>query len=266
MVDKERIQKTAQYLLEERQAGKPFGPVPESFGPRDIAEAYLMQEELQTHLEKLYGPVAGYKIALASPVMQRFVGVDEPFVGGIFGNTIYHSPKTLRCADFVRLGIECEIAFELSEDLPASGAPYTRDTVARAIATAMTAFEVIDDRAKDYSKLSEQLLTEIADNASNAGVILGSPITDWCKLDMVSARGTMVINDELIGEGHGSDVMGHPLESVAWLANMLAKRGKSLAKGMIVMSGSIVPTKPLKSGDLAVLSVDGLGEATLTVS
>ena len=266
MADKDRIQKAARFLFEERQARKPFGPVPEPFAPHNVDEAYTMQEELHTLITGLYGPVAGYKVALASPVMQRMVGLDEPFVGAILAKTIYHSPMTLRGSDYVRLGIECEVGFQLGADLPASGAPYSRESVADAVAAAMTAFEIVDDRAKDYSKLAEMVLSEIADNASNAGVVLGPPVTDWRKIDLVAARGTMVINGELIGEGHGSDVMGHPLESLAWLANMLAGRGKGLSKGMIVMSGSIVPTKPLNPGDLATLSVDGLGEATLSVS
>ena len=76
----------------------------------------------------------------------------------------------------------------------------------------------------------------------------------------------MVINGAVVGEGHGSDVMGHPLEALVWLANMLATRGTSLSQGMIVMTGSIVATKFVNPGDVVTLSVDGLGEVRLSVS
>ena len=76
----------------------------------------------------------------------------------------------------------------------------------------------------------------------------------------------MVINDQQAGEGKGGDVMGHPLEALAWLANTLAARGKSLSQGMIVMTGSIVSTKFLNTGDAATVSIDGLGEARLAVT
>jgi 2-keto-4-pentenoate hydratase len=76
----------------------------------------------------------------------------------------------------------------------------------------------------------------------------------------------MVINGHRAGEGKGGDVMGHPLEALAWLANTLAARGKSLSQGMIVMTGSIVSTKFLDSGDTATVSIDGLGEARLAVT
>ena len=46
----------------------------------------------------------------------------------------------------------------------------------------------------------------------------------------------------------------------------LAARGKSLSQGMIVMTGSIVSTKFLNTGDTATVSIDGLGEARLTVT
>ena len=59
--------------------------------------------------------------------------------------------------------------------------------------------------------------------------------------------------------------MGHPLEALTWLANTLADRGRSLQKDMIVMTGSIVSTKFLNPGDTAVVSIEGLGEATVVV-
>jgi len=104
-----------------------------------------------------------------------------------------------------------------------------------------------------------------ADNAWNAGVVLGEPVTGWQGIDLVAASGAMTINGQPAGEGKGGDVLGHPLEALAWLANTLAERGKSLQKDMIIMTGSIVSTKFLKKGDEARFSIDTLGEARLTV-
>jgi 2-keto-4-pentenoate hydratase len=59
--------------------------------------------------------------------------------------------------------------------------------------------------------------------------------------------------------------MGHPLEPLAWLANMLAERGKELQAGMTVITGSIIPPKPVKAGDQATIAIDGLGEAHVTI-
>ncbi len=55
------------------------------------------------------------------------------------------------------------------------------------------------------------------------------------------------------------------MEALAWLANTLAQRGKSLQKDMIVMTGSIVTTKFLNQGDEVHFGIDTLGEVRLTV-
>ena len=97
------------------------------------------------------------------------------------------------------------------------------------------------------------------------GVVLGEPVTDWRGIDLVAAYGAMTINGQPTGEGKGGDVLGHPLEALAWLANTLAGRGKSLQKDMIVMTGSIVTTKFLNQGDEVHFGIDTLGEVRLTV-
>ena len=99
-----------------------------------------------------------------------------------------------------------------------------------------------------------------------AEVVLGSPVTDWRAIDLVSAYGSMDINGEKVGDGHGSDVMGHPLEPLAWLANKLAEQGLGLSAGMVIITGSIVSPKFLEAGDKASISIEGLGSAELNVT
>ena len=266
MSDEGRIQQAARFLLAEHRARRPFGPMPEAYSPRTVDEAYAVQEMFHALMAEMYGPVAGYKIALTTPVMQQMVGFHAPVAGAILARTIHQSPVTLRRIDYARLGIECEIAVQFGADLPATAAPYSRDQVADALAAVMAAFELVDDREADYSTLATHVLTLIADNAWNAGIVLGPPVRDWRAVDLAAARGVLVINNAVVGEGRGRDVMGHPLEALVWLVNMLATRGKSLAQGMIVMTGSIITTKFVSPGDAASLSVEGLGEVRLSVA
>jgi 2-keto-4-pentenoate hydratase len=266
MAGRSQFQAAARYLWEEHQARKPFGPIPEPYTPKSIEEAYAVQEEFQKLLGDTYGPIAGYKIALTTPVMRQMVGVHEPVIGGIFARTVHRSPAFVRAADYLRLGVECEIAVRLDADLPAAGAPYNRGNVADAVGLVMGAFELVDDRKADYARLATQVLSSIADNSWNAGIILGPGVADWHSLDLAGARGRMFINDKVVGEGRGGDVMGHPLEALAWLANLFAKRGRGLSKGLTVLTGSVVATKFVNPGDTARLSVEGLGEASLRVA
>jgi 2-keto-4-pentenoate hydratase len=265
MPDEDRIQQAARFLCEEHRARKPFAPMPATLAPRTIDEAYAVQEWFHTAMVEMRGPVAGYKIALTTPVMQQMVGFRAPIAGAILAGTIHRSPVVLCRADYVRLGIECEIAVELGTDLPAAKAPYSWDQVADVVSAVMPAFELVDDRQADYAQLAAQVLTLIADNAWNAGVVLGVPRRDWHAVDLSAAHGVMVINGTVVGEGHGRDVMGHPFEALLWLVNMLAQQGKGLTQGMIVMTGSLVATKFVNAGDTVSLSVEGLGEVQVSM-
>jgi 2-oxo-3-hexenedioate decarboxylase/2-keto-4-pentenoate hydratase len=128
----------------------------------------------------------------------------------------------------------------------------------------MAAFELVDDRKADYGNLDAPSC--IADNGWNAGVVLGSPRTEWPTLDLERAAGRLTINGKLAGAGRAGDVMGHPFEALAWLANLAARRGRGLERGRIVMTGSIVATTYVAPGDRAVFAFDGLDATMLDVS
>ncbi len=263
MAQLSKADRAARYLFEAHRNRQPYRPLPDDISPATIEEAYDMQEAFQSLLAPERGAIVGYKIALTTPVMQRMVGFDAPCAGAVFESGVHHSPAAVKASDYVRLGAECEVAARLHSGLPASGAPYGRGGAAAAVGALMPAFELVDDRGADYSNL--YFLGVAADNAWNAGVVLGPERTDWQSLDLENARGAMTINGEPAGEGYGRDVLGHPLDALAWLANTLAGRGKELTAGMLVMTGSIVSTKFLNPGDEAAFTFEGLGDIRLSV-
>ncbi len=263
MAGEDKVQRAARFLHEAHQARAQYEPIPDDISPRDISEAYDIQEAFHELLIPERGAIVGYKVALTTPVMQKMVGFGHPASGAVFTSGVHRSPAVTKRSDYVRLGAECEIAALLDQDLPASSAPYDRQSVAVAVAALMPAFELIEDRGADYSDLF--FLGVAADNSWNAGIVLGEPVIDWQGIDLVAASGAMTINGQPAGEGKGGDVLGHPLEAVAWLANNLAERGQSLKKDMIVMTGSIVSTKFLNQGDDVRFEIDTLGEVLLKV-
>jgi 2-keto-4-pentenoate hydratase len=108
----------------------------------------------------------------------------------------------LRSTDFVNLSIESEIALELRADLPASGAPWTRETVAPAIAAAMAAFELIEDRNADYAKV--EALSLIVENCWNGGIVIGAPKATPVA-DLVGIHGRLAVDGKIVGEGKAED-------------------------------------------------------------
>jgi 2-keto-4-pentenoate hydratase len=121
---------------------------------------------------------------------------------------------------------------------------------------------VVDDRAADYASLDVRTL--VADNSWNAGVILSDFRSAWPDLPPLLGRATK--DGDLIGEGHGRDVLGHPFNSVAWLAAQLASRGATLKAGQIVMTGSVMKTVFPEQDAHYRFDVDGLGSVEVQVS
>jgi 2-oxo-3-hexenedioate decarboxylase/2-keto-4-pentenoate hydratase len=204
------------------------------------------------------GEVVGYKIGLTTPIMQKLCGVDEPCYGAIFASEMHRGRAALATGNYCRLGIETEIAVRLGEDLPRGG---DREQVGGAVESCMAAIELLEDLKHDYKRLSAAAM--VAGNVWNAGVVLGAPVTDWRRLDLAAATARLTINGREIGHGKGADVMGNPLNALAWLAGKLSAAGTPLKRGMIVMTGSMVPIQFPAPGDRAVVEVEGLGSAEL---
>ncbi len=254
-----RAQAMAEYLWRARVARAPYCNLPPELAPASVAEAYEGQEAYYRLAEPVYGPVAGAKIATTTKVMQELMGIGHPCAGAIFARTIHVSPARLRAGDFVNLRIECEIGLRLGRALSASKAPWTRESVRSAVAAALPAYELIEDRNAVYRETDAKSM--IVDNCWNGGIVAGAgknvPVPD-----LVGIAGRLTMNGKTVAEGKAED----PYATLAWVANQIAERGRSLEAGMVVITGSIVATVSISPGDRAVFTVDGLGEAVLEVT
>jgi len=255
----------AKRLFEAHQQRDRFSPLPHDLAPRTEGDAYAIQDAFVAMRAQKLGAVVGYKIALTSAEMRRFVGVETPMAGMMLESTVHRSPARVRAADYVRLVVEFEIAVQIAEDLPAADRPFSRTRVAQAAGAVMPALELADDRNADYKALASHPLELIADNCWNEGAVLGEPVRDWKGIDLAAVRGVATINGNKVGEGRGADAMGHPLDAVAWLADHLASSRRGLLRGDVVITGSIVTTKTVTAGDHVRFEVEQLGAVELRV-
>jgi 2-oxo-3-hexenedioate decarboxylase/2-keto-4-pentenoate hydratase len=265
MSEQDQSLRVARYLWDQHAARRPFAPLPAELLPASSDEAYLAQAALVQLNSDRAGPPAGYKVGLTTATTRRMLGIETPVAGVILTKLVHRSPYWLPAADFVHLGLECEIAIQLGADLAAEAAPFDRRAVLGAIETVMAAFEIIEDRQADHTQLAGQAISLISDNVWNAGAILGGPVANWRAVDLAAVRGKVLVNGALQGEGQGRMVMGHPLEALVWLANLLAAQGKSLAAGMVVLTGSIVPPLFVAAGDEVRFVTDTLGDVVCYV-
>jgi 2-keto-4-pentenoate hydratase len=228
-----------------------------AFAPQDESEGYRIQNAVHELLSAHFGALAGYKIGCTSTVMQQYLSIPHPCSGGVFANAIHKSGASLRHKDFVRVGVECEIAVRLARDLAPSEAPFTAELVAPAIEAYLPAIEIVDDRYDEWQTMGAPTL--VADDFFAAGCVLGKPVARSAAPDLLDVIGRAIINGVETGQGTGADVSGHPHNALAWLANHLAAEGKSLRAGQIVLTGSLVKTVWLKAGDEVTMELSGLG-------
>jgi 2-keto-4-pentenoate hydratase len=259
------VEAAARASFEMHRTRTRYRPLEAALRAEPLEEAYRIQDALHGLLAGAgRGEIAGWKIALTSRAMQQMTGVDQPAAGAIFSKVVLASPARVDLAAYHHLGVEFEVAVRLGDDLPASGGPWTRESVAGRVAACLPAYELVEDGGADYKTLDA--FTLVAQNTWNGGVVLGAPVTSWRRVDLERAVTRCWVNDVPGGEGKTGDAMGHPLEAVAWLANLLNRRGRILERGMIVMTGSSITTKFPAPGDRVRFAIEGLGEASLEVA
>lgn len=252
----------ARTLLEEHRARRDFRPFAAPGGVRDIAAAYRVQRAfVAAMMAGTSAPVAGYKIGLTSRRMQEMCRIDTPIAGVVLPGRVHGSGAVLARRDFGRLGLEFEIGVRMARDLPPAGAPFDQATVAAAVGAVCPAVEIVDDRNCDYATLD--VLSLVADNSWNEGIVLGAPLASWP--DLAAVAGTMFWDGREEDHGMGRDVLGHPFVPLTWLANHLAAGGTGLRAGDWVLTGSLVTTR-FPSGPAAIrFDVAGLGAVEVTV-
>jgi 2-keto-4-pentenoate hydratase len=254
----DRILEAAQAIAATRRSRARLRALPPDIAPRSEAEGYQVQRALHDLLLPETGALIGYKIGCTSQVMQDYLNIPHPCGGGVFERGVYESGARLNSSDYVSVGVECEIAVRLLRDLAPSEEPFTAEWVMEAVDAYFPAIEIVDERYESWETLGAPTL--IADDFFAAGCVLGEPVARSAAPDLLKVTGRAIINGVEAGKGTGADVLGHPHNALAWLANHLAAEGKGLHAGQIVLTGSLVKTAWLNAGDHVAMELSGLGK------
>jgi 2-keto-4-pentenoate hydratase len=252
-VDGGRIATAAALLAEARRTGRPIDALPEAAAPRDVPEALAIQDALAKHIG---GATIGWKIGATQRGLQAKLGLAEPFYGRIFAGTVRATGCEISGAT-CQLILEAELAVRLARNFDPSRADWSAQSVAIAVDDVVPCIEI--NRPSFRNPFAMRGIDVIADNGSNAGLVLGAPIADWRRHDLAAIAVVFRISGVERASGIGANVMGHPLDALAWLANDRARRGTPLAGGDIVATGSLMGFVAAKPGDVAEADFAGHG-------
>ena len=253
---------TTDFLLAKRFYKQVVTHLPQHLYPKTKEDAYEVQKEVVSHLMFHHqSAICGYKLACTNEAAMDAIGVDEPFTGNMLSHSTYGDNATLMASDFRIRIIELEFVFTMGQDVPVGTEPYTALTIEPFIDAFLPGIEVVTHQFEDLTQVGGHAL--IADNAIHGASILGPRNTDWRTSDLANHAVRLMVNGECFDEGSSQNVLGNPLNGVAWLANHLHRRGLELTAGQFVTTGTACHVYPAQAGDNIVADFGELGEVSM---
>ena len=206
-----------------------------------VEEAYRLQIEVARLREARGERVAGYKIGCVSPAVQQQLGVESPIFGHVFSSEVRTSGADLSSRRFDGLGIEGELAVELSEDV--NDPEDLRDGPASFVASVFPVIELHHYVIRGNGPSAAEL---IANNALHAGIVTANSRTILPGPCQISVS---------INGGQRGVAAPDPFATLYPLAVLLKRFGIGLRRGHILLTGSPLPLYRVESGDR--IDVDG---------
>jgi len=250
------IRSAVECLIEAQANTRPLPPLSETHGEFTLEDAYAIQDALGAELSRRGHKTIGWKLGATSPSGQAVMGVKEPACGFLTSRQ-YASGSEVSARQFISLGVEAEVAFKMRTRLAGPG--VTADTALRAVDGAVSALELPDFIFSGKPNVSDFVASSVIARA----IVLGSPLVPLSAFDVSREEVVFEHNGETVGTYTSAEVMGNPLNALAWLANHLVTRGLALEPGDIVMSGAISKMLRPKIGDAIRANFAHLGSVSV---
>jgi 2-oxo-hept-3-ene-1,7-dioate hydratase len=239
---------------------KSIDPVTVEHPELTIDDAYAIQQAWVDLQIANGAKLVGRKIGLTSRAMQQQMKIDEPDFGALLDYMVMPTGIELRHADYVDPKLEVEVAFVIGRRL--SGDSVSVAEVLEATEYIQPALELIDARSHRVHPVTGRARTvvdTIADNAADAGVILGGRQVSPTEVDMPWIGAIFSCNGVVEETGLAAGVLGHPANGIAWVARRLAPYGQAIEPGELILSGSFTRATATRPGDRFVADYGPLG-------
>src|SRR3954452_24633710 len=222
----------------------------QDFPDISIADAYAIQKAWVDIKIAEGRIVRGHKIGLTSKAMQSALDINEPDSGVLLDDMFFADGGLVPTERFIATRVEAELAFVMSKRL--AGPDCTLFDVLNATDFVVPALEILDTRIERVdrdTKAARKIFDTIADNAANAGIVLGGRPLRPLDADLRWIGAMCYRNGQLEETGLAAGVLNRPATSVAWLANKIAPHGLALEPGQVVLAGSFIRPIETRKGD-----------------
>ena len=239
------VSPVARALVAARRAGCALdgypGPRPES-----LEAAYAIQDEA---IAAWPDRIAGWKLGRINPPHDAQFGAGR-LAGPIFSRNVWiagHTPTRFGVIEGGFAAVEAEYVLELGQAAPDRD-DWTAESVEPLVARAFIGVEIAGSPLAGIN--DEGPAVTASDFGNNAGLILGEEIADW-RGRLAGLTCAVTINDLVVGRGGAASIPGGPLESLAFLLNLLHRRGRRLEAGQLVSTGAATGVHDILAGQSA---------------
>lgn len=247
-LDATQIDAAARSLLAAETDRRQIGLLSVAHPDMTLDDAYAIQSaQMQPRLDA-GRRILGWKIGLTSKVMQDALGIDTPDSGVLYDDMLFDSGARVPNSRYIEPRVEAEIAFVLKAPLAGD---VTRDEVLAATDYVTPALEILDTRILRTDPESGQrrkIFDTVADNAANAGIVLGETRHAPAAFDLRWVGAIVKKNGETVATGLGAGVLDDPVDGLVWLARRMHTYGQRMEAGEVVLSGSFISPIECPSG------------------
>ena len=232
----------------------------------DMDQARILQAGVVTLLED-GSRRAGYKVGLTDSKAQEMFGIHQPLVGVLFGEMMLPDGAVVDLDSTTSLLVELDLLARVkSAGINEAG---SIEDVARHIDAIIPFIELPDALFRLDGDNAAALL--MAGNVGARWGVAGEPVTVDDVRDLVESLPDMTLRlsneaGQVIREGRGSQILGHPLNSVLYLLKELTLRNETLKQGDLISLGAIGGPMKAERGRRYTAEYSGYGEKIFTVS
>jgi 2-keto-4-pentenoate hydratase len=195
-------------------------------------------------IARLAAAPSGWKIGATAAEAQRLMATTEPFYGPVFGPNVWADGAIVDLPAGFR-GVECEFALRIGAELPPRTGGYGVEQLVIAVDAVVPALELVATRQRLDGIGDARRAT--ADLGLAYGVVLAPPLMPPPTRELAGAGVVARVDGVEVARGSGADVLGHPLEALAWLT----RQGLRLPAGTLVATGACTGLVPLAAGQTA---------------
>lgn len=215
--------------------------------PDSLTAAYEIQDDA---IALWPDRVAGWKLGRIAPPLDQQFGAGR-IAGPIFARNVWtagEQPVAFGVIDGGFAAVEAEYVLEMGDAGPDRDG-WTADTVGALVARAFIGVEIAGSPFAEINGHGPAVTA--SDFGNNAGLILGREITDWSSR-LAGLTCAMTIDNVEVGHGGATAIPGGPLDSLAFLMNLLHARGRRLEAGQLISTGAATGVHQIHAGQSAV--------------